>query len=367
MKENLELMARRGLTIPAICGGAALNRSFVENDLADAYTTGEVYYAPDAFAGLRLMEELCGHVKTRTLTGPGRKRARRRKAEEPTREVDLYAWAKSDVEPAERIPAPPFLGTRVLGPEALPLPEIFAYLNKRALFRGQWQYRRGRRTEAEYRRFLADEVEPKFRLWCQRVIERRWLEPRLVYGYFHANGDGNDLIVWREDGAEWLRIRFPRQPDLRRLCLADYFRPVESGEKDVVAFQVVTVGAVATQVCEELFAQNRYDDYLHFHGLAVETAEALAEYWHKKVRQELGIAGQDARSVEGLLSQGYQGSRYSFGYPACPRLEDQVHVFSLLEPARIGLSLSSEFQIIPEQSTSAMVVHHPAAKYFNIG
>jgi len=373
MKENLELMAQRGFTIPVICGGAALNRAYVEGDLQDAYPTGEVYYGLDAFTGLHLMEELCGHREPRVLTGPGRKR-HRRKIEKASAETGAHVYprdfAPSDVAPAPHLPRPPFWGSRVVGPSEIPLAEVFSFINKRALFRGQWQYRRGRRSESEYRAFVASTVEPKFRGWCQRAIDHRMLEPQVVYGYFPCAADRNDLVVFRPEDprSEWLRIAFPRQVDGRRLCIADYFRSIAAqGDRDVVAVQVVTMGRVATERAQELFASDRYDDYLHFHGLAVESAEALAEWWHRRVRQELGIAGSDAKTVEQLFAQGYQGSRYSFGYPACPRLEDQAQLFALLEPGRIGVELTEEWELVPEQSTSAIVVHHPEARYFNIG
>ncbi len=368
MKENLELMAQRGFTIPAICGGAALNRAYVEGDLSDAYATGEVYYGLDAFAGLYLMEELCGHRKERVLTGPGRKRRRRKMIEAGAAAPALASvddYAPSDIKPAPSIPTPPFWGAQLVEPSELPLAEIFPYINKRALFRGQWQYRRGRRSEAEYRHFVIETVEPKFQSWCQRAIDHRMLEPRAVYGYFRCHSDRNSLIIERDGGAP-IQIAFPRQPDGRRLCLADFFRPRGAGS-DLVAFQIVTMGPVASERSQELFAADRYDDYLHFHGLAVEAAEALAELLHRRIRQELGIAGLDGRTAEQLFAQGYQGSRYSFGYPACPRLEDQAPLFTLLGPERIGLSLSEEFQLVPEQSTSALVCHHPDARYFNIG
>ncbi len=369
MKENLELMVQRGFSIPVICGGAALNRNYVEGDLQDAYKSGEVYYGVDAFSGLHLMEELCGHREKRVLTGPGRKRHRRKIVEKggEAKLPPVDVFAPSDIKPAPHVPKPPFWGDKVVGPEQLSLSEIFTFLNKRALFRGQWQYRRQRRSEEEYRRFVSETVEPKFQSWCQRAIDHQLLQPRVVYGYYPCNSDKNELVIHRPDGgAEWVRIAFPRQPDGRRLCLADFFRPLSSGERDVVALQIVSMGPVATAKAQELFAADRYDDYLHFHGLAVESAEALAELWHQRVRRELEIAGNDARTVEGLLSQGYQGSRYSFGYPACPRLEDQAHLFTVLRPERAGLSLSEEFQLVPEQSTSAVICHHPEARYFNV-
>ena len=375
MKENLEHMSKKALSIPVICGGAALNRRYVDGALSTAYQTADVYYGADAFSGLRLMEEICGHTSERKLTGPGRKRSARQLAasgEAPERadarlRDALAFWAPADVKPAPRIPDPPFWGARVMRPADLNLHDFLPYINTRALFRGQWQYRRGRRTEEEYRRYLSQVVEPKFHEWCMRVAEDRLLQPQLVYGYFPCNSDKNDLCVYDpESGKERVRFTFPRQVDGRHLCISSFFRPVESGERDVVAFHLVTMGAVATETAQAYFKANRYAEYLHFHGLAVEAAEALAEYWHMRIRNELGIGGQDAFTVEAFFHQAYQGSRYSFGYPACPRLEDQAQIFTLLDPARIGLSLTDEYQLVPEQSTSAIVVHHPEARYFNI-
>jgi 5-methyltetrahydrofolate--homocysteine methyltransferase len=366
MKENLELMAGRGLTIPVICGGAALNRGYVEGALSAAYPSGEVYYGQDAFLGLKLMDELCGHQKERTLTGPGRKRAKARFESREDREQKALAasnkYVKSDIQPAPRIPTPPFWGTRVIGPEQLKLDDIFPYINKRALFRGQWQYRRGRRSEHEYRHFVSEVVEPKFHQWCQRATEKKWLQPSVVYGYFRCHGEENKLHVQHDGGT--VTFEFPRQPEGRHLCLSDFFR--KDPFSDLVCFQLVTMGARASEICEELFKANRYDDYLHFHGLAVESAEALAELWHMRVRHDLNIGINDSPTIEQLFNQAYQGSRYSFGYPACPRLEDQQQVFTLLQPERIGMALSEEFQLVPEQSTSALVVHHPEARYFSI-
>ncbi len=370
MKENLELMSSRALTIPVICGGAALNRGYVEGALQAAYTTGEVYYGQDAFGGLKLMDELCGHTETRTLTGPGRKRAKARfesredKEQKALAEADRYV--PSDVKPLARTPEPPFWGTRTFDRAEIHLEEVFPYINKRALFRGQWQYRRGRRSEQEYQHFVSEVVEPKFHGWCQRAVEKKLLDPRVVYGYFRCASHENSLLVYGDDGAERARFQFPRQPDGRHLCLADFFCSAASGRRDVVGLQLVTMGARATQVADELFKANRYDDYLHFHGLAVETAEALAEFWHKRVRHELGIGGADSPTIEHLFLQSYQGSRYSFGYPACPRLEDQARLLALLDAARVGVTLSEEFQLVPEQSTSALIVHHPEARYFSI-
>jgi 5-methyltetrahydrofolate--homocysteine methyltransferase len=255
----------------------------------------------------------------------------------------------------------------VVGQEELDLGEIFRYINKKALFVGQWQYRRGTLSEAEYDALIAGEAEVKFQRWCERAIAEQMLQPQVVYGYFQCQSDHNDLIVYDPEGrGEPLRITFPRQLDKKRLCIADFFRSVRSKERDVIAMTVVTMGARATELCQEFFQGDRYDDYLHFYGLGVEAAEGLAELWHKRVRRELDIAHTDATDIKGLFRQRYQGSRYSFGYPACPRLEDQQAIFQLLGPERIGVSLTEGFQLVPEQSTSAIIVHHMDAKYFNI-
>jgi 5-methyltetrahydrofolate--homocysteine methyltransferase len=316
------------------------------------------------------MDELCGHKKERELTGPGRKRAkalfvsREDKERAALEKADRYL--ASDVKPAPRIPEPPFFGTRVLNAADIHLEEVFPYVNKRALFRGQWQYRRGRRSEVEYRNFVSEVVEPKFHEWCQRAREKKLLDPRVVYGYFHCASIENTLVVYGDDGAERGRFRFPRQPDGRHLCLADYFVPASSGKRDVLALQLVTMGARASQFSEELFKASRYDDYLHFHGLSVETAEGLAEFWHRRVRHELGIGAADSPTIEQLFNQAYQGSRYSLGYPACPRLDDQALILELLGADRIGVALTDEMQLNPEQSTSALIMHHPEARYFSI-
>ena len=382
MKENLELMSGRGYSIPVLCGGAALNRAYVEGPLCAAYQTGEVYYGKDAFTGLRLLDELCGHVKKedRTLTGPGRKKhaALSRKllglAEHEQAWQAATAYVPSGVAELATLPTPPFWGTALLNTESIPLREVFAYINRVVLFRGQWQYRRGRRGEEEYRHFIQETVEPKFYRWCERVMERRWLRPAALYGYFPCYAEQNDLVVLYPPGSlragqQAERFAFPRQTTGKRWCISDFFRNKQRAEQDgfdVLAVSLVTMGQTPSQVGQDLFARHRYDDYLHFHGLAVETAEALAEWLHKRVRHELGIGAADAPLTEHLFAQGYQGSRYSFGYPACPRLEDHEPLFRLLGADRIGVSLSEEYQIVPEQSTAAIISHHPEARYFNI-
>lgn len=295
----------------------------------------------------------------------------------------------SDVDRNVPVPEAPFWGSRVV--ENIHLEKVFEYINEVALIRGQWQVRKGKRTAEEYRRELDEVVYPKMEEMKLRAKRERLLDPKVIYGFFPCRADYNSLVIYRPAGMdegeligewsggnsasqwlrdaelqEWLRFEFPRQPQGRHLCIADFFRPVESEEYDVLGVQIVTVGGRATEYSNELFRNNNYSDYLYFHGLSVESAEALAEYWHRSVRTELGIAGEDAADIRRLFSQGYRGSRYSFGYPACPDLEEQTKVFQLLRPERIGLALSEEFMLEPEQSTSALIVHHPAAKYFNV-
>ena len=375
MKENLELMSQRGITVPVICGGAALNRHYVEEDLRAAYTTGPVYYGSDAFSGLHIMDELTGRSKAKTLTqspSPEKRVTSHRRMTRAQKE-ELFAsafaqYADSGVPPAPRVPVPPFWGPSVVTPQELDLGTVLQYVNKKALYRLQWQYKQAKRTDEDYAKFVEQTVEPRFRELVKLVRTQKTLEPRVAYGYWPCFADRNSLVVLDhiDRKTEICRFEFPRQPAGRRLCLTDFFRKKDSGELDVVGFSLVTMGACATHESERLFRENRYDEYLHFHGLSVEGAEALAEYWHKRMRQQLDIAADDSPSIDDLFKQKYQGSRYSFGYPACPNLEDQQKLLPLLEAPRIGVSLSEEFQLTPEQSTSAVICHHPAAKYFNV-
>ena len=251
--------------------------------------------------------------------------------------------------------------------EDVPLDEVFRYVNDIALIRGQWQVRKGKMKDDEYRKMLEEKVYPDYSNLKSQISNQKLLQPKVVYGYFPCQSEGDDLIIYRDDmRTEWLRFTFPRQTNDRHLCLSDYFAPVDSGRMDVVAFQLVTMGKVASVHSASLYAANNYKDYLYFHGLSVESAEALAELGHKRIREELGIAGKDAKEIKRLFSQGYQGSRYSFGYPACPNLEDQTKLFALLDGERIGVILTDEYSLDPEQSTNAIVVHHPEARYFNI-
>jgi 5-methyltetrahydrofolate--homocysteine methyltransferase len=267
-----------------------------------------------------------------------------------------------------KIPAPPFWGTRVV--ENLSLDEIFKYINETALIRGQWRVVRGKNSAEEYQKLLQEQIYPELEQLKEKVKRDHLLVPKAVYGYFPCQSDGNDLIVYHTENLalpkEWLRFSFPRQNDDRHLCISDYFAPKDSSKIDVVAFHMVTMGNTASEYSKQLFDSNRYKDYLYFHGLSVETTEALAELWHKHIREELSIAAKDSPDIKRLFSQGYQGSRFSFGYPACPNLEDHTKLFELLQPERIGVTLTDEWMMQPEQSTDAIIVHHPEARYFNI-
>lgn len=372
MKENLELMSQKGLSLPVICGGAALNRAYVEVDLRQAYKTGPVYYGADAFTGLQIMDELTGQTDDKKLTGQidtSRSRHGEMRVEREQRICKQASQYVPSVIPVlDDVPAPPFWGYRHVGSDEINLSELFSYINKRALYANQWMYRRGKRSTKEYREFINSHVEPIFHTWCQRAIDRKWIQPRVAYGYFPCQSVENSLIIYdhADLSKERCRITFPRQISDKRLCIADFFRPKSSGKMDVVAFHVVTSGALASEKCQELFKSDQYSDYLHFYGLSVETAEALAEFWHRRIRHELGITSQDGLTIESYFRQQYRGERFSFGYPACPNLEDQAIIFDLIKPEQIGVSLSSEYQLHPEQSTSAVIVHHPDAGYFSI-
>jgi 5-methyltetrahydrofolate--homocysteine methyltransferase len=389
MKDNLEVMNERGVGVPVVLGGAALTRRYVEDDLKSIYK-GTLFYARDAFAGLHTMDKLMsgdGHAdeeqakavaaasgngdhpeEAEDLIGEEAKRGER-KSTSP-RGVskisgDTTHTVRSDVSMHVSIPQPPFFGSRVV--LDVPIENVFDYVNETALFKGQWQFKQGRTSAEEYQELVASKVRPVYDELKQRCDREGLLVPRVVYGYFPAQSAGNDLIVYDTDAqTERARFTFPRQPAGKRLCLADYFASVESGHMDVVAFDLVTVGRRASEYSQELFKRDNYADYLYFHGLSVESAEALAEYWHRHIRQELGIADADDKDLNKLFRQGYQGSRFSFGYPACPNLEDQAKLFELLDPSRINVELSEEFQLEPEQSTSAIIIHHPEARYFSI-
>jgi 5-methyltetrahydrofolate--homocysteine methyltransferase len=368
MKENLEELNARDLwRFPVILGGAALTRAYVEEDLRSIYK-GEVFYAGDAFDGLRLMGEIvsrdAAEVPDREV-GPALPRVARRPARPASQPAEAPLGVKSDVRTDVPIPMAPFLGARVV--TQVPLAEVFSFVNEVALFRTQWQFHRGKGPREKFDDLIQNHVRPIYERWKARCEADQILQPRVVYGYFPCQSEGNDLIVYAEDSrTPRVRFTFPRQPGGRHLCLADFFAAKDSGRMDVLGCMLVTVGRRASEATRQLFEQHNYTDYLYLHGLSVEAAEALAELWHKRMRAELGIAGEDSPDLDRIFRQGYRGSRYSFGYPACPNLEDQAKLFTLLEPERIGVELSEEFQLDPEQSTSAIVLHHPEAKYFNI-
>ncbi len=366
MKENLQELNARGVAqkFPVLLGGAALTRGYVEEDLAEVYE-GTVRYARDAFEGLRLMDAVMA-VKRGLAPASSLQPAKRRTRTRVTEPAPATP-GRSDVAIDASVPNPPFWGDRIV--RGIGLADYATLLDERALFRGQWGLKQVRNGPS-YEEIVETEGKPRLRAWLERMQAEKMLESAVVYGYFPAASKDEDLIVLDGDGtrgtgSERTRFTFPRQRSERRLCIADFFRAEETGERDVVAFQVVTVGNRVSEVAAELFAKNAYRDYLELHGLSVQLTEALAEYWHRRVRQELGIDGDDSGDLDAVLTkQGYRGSRYSFGYPACPNLEDRAKVVELLHPERIGVELSEEFQLHPEQSTDAIIVHHPEAKYF---
>ncbi|MFB7849211.1 vitamin B12 dependent-methionine synthase activation domain-containing protein, partial [Streptomyces sp. NPDC056053] len=367
MKENLEELNQRKLAadFPVILGGAALTRAYVEQDLHELYE-GEVRYARDAFEGLRLMDALVA-VK-RKVPGavlPELKQRRVPRRETAVLQVEEPAeGVRSDVAVDNPVPAPPFWGTRVV--KGIQLKEYASWLDEGALFKGQWGLKQARTGDGPtYEELVETEGRPHLRGWLDKLHTENLLEAAVVHGYFPCVSKGDDLILLHEDGSERTRFTFPRQRRGRRLCLADFFRPEESGQTDVVGLQVVTIGSRIGEETAKLFEANSYRDYLELHGLSVQLAEALAEYWHARVRAELGFGGEDPDDVEDMFALKYRGARFSLGYGACPDLEDRAKIAELLRPERIGVHLSEEFQLHPEQSTDAIVIHHPEAKYFN--
>ncbi len=375
MKYVIQDLERQKLEFPVICGGAALTRKYVEDDLRREYANA-VFYADDAFAGLNIMEDLAtsdGAREARLREGRTVKEyAKAAVVDEETGPV--FAERSPVVGDAPNIPTPPFWGVRVRDYD---LREVFRYINETALFKNQWQLKTA--SQSDYLRLVDEKFRPILRDIENEVIGSGLFEPKVVYGYFPAQSDGNDVIVyqapraearpcgtrWESDAAELLRFTFPRQKEGRRLCISDFFAPKSSGKMDVLGLSLVTIGSKATAETQRLFEGGEYTKYLYLHGLSVETAEALAELHHRKMREELGIANEDAPEIRDLFHQKYRGSRYSFGYPACPNLEDQTKLFMLLHPEEnVGVRLTSGFLLEPEQSTSAIVVHHPAAKYF---
>jgi 5-methyltetrahydrofolate--homocysteine methyltransferase len=379
MKENLQEMNSRGIAeqYPVLLGGAALTRAYVEQDLAELFD-GDVRYARDAFEGLRLMDRIMaekrGEIPAEQAEQDRQKDAERKARHERSRaiaearrqsEEPEEVPARSDVAADNAVPTPPFWGSRVS--KGIALADYTGWLDERALFLGQWGLRGARGGDGpSYEELVETEGRPRLRDLLARVQAEGIVQAAVVHGYFPAVSKGDDLIVLDPgSGTERCRFTFPRQRRDRHLCLSDFFRAQDSGETDVVAFQVVTMGTHVSEVTGELFARNAYRDYLELHGLSVQLTEALAEMWHARIRAELGFGEQDSGDLQAMLSkQAYRGSRYSFGYPACPNVEDQAQVQELLEWERIGVHLSEESMLVPEQSTAALVVHHPEAKDF---
>ncbi|WP_218907027.1 methionine synthase [Micromonospora jinlongensis] len=381
MKENLAEMATRGVAErwPVLLGGAALTRAYVEDDLRSMFP-GQVHYARDAFEGLSLMDKVMTAKRGGApVIDPEReaalaaRRARRERQRSMVSESlpELHdSSTRSDVAMDVAVPTPPFFGTRVI--KGVPMADYAALLDERATFRGQWGLNGARGGNGpSYDELVETEGRPRLRYWLDRLIADQVLEAAVVYGYFPAYSEGNDLVVLDENGhAERARFSFPRQRQERRLCLADFFKP-KGDQLDVVALQLVTVGQPVSEYAAKLFARNEYRDYLEVHGLSVQLTEALAEYWHRRIRAEMTLPDgrplghDDPTDLAGLLRNDYRGCRYAFGYPACPDLEDRAKIVDLLGSERIGVELSEEFQLMPEQATDAIVVHHPEASYFN--
>ncbi len=356
MKENLEELQRRGLRLPVLLGGAALTRSYVEEICSPLYDAPVVYCA-DAFEGLTAM----GRIQEKSLTKAAAREPRAARSAAADAPAVISAAIRRDVE----IPVPPFWGDRIAG--GIDLETVFGYLTENVLFRGRWGYRRGKLSAEEYQALLEEQVKPEFRALKERCIAEKLLEPKVAYGYYPCSSRGEEVILYHpESSQEWLRFAFPRESRPPHRCIADYFQPEGSGIRDLIALQVVTVGARASEEAKRLYESNAYKEYLLFHGLSVESAEALAEYWHQLIRRELGIADEDGASIEDFVVQKYRGSRYSFGYPACPDLSENRKLFTILRPERIGVTITDGELMTPEQSTSAFIVHHPQAKYFNV-
>jgi 5-methyltetrahydrofolate--homocysteine methyltransferase len=366
MRENLLEMNQLAQRPPVILGGAALTRTYVERDLRGQYE-GQLFYGKDAFEGLHTMDRLM-ELKASGQTDPDFGRAPGGRAVAAVRERAPAAPTPRrapSVAIDNEVPVPPFLGSRV--EKGLALDDIAAYVNETSLFRNQWGYRPDKSIGENDTEFK-ERIRAELRIRLAEARAGGVLQPAVAYGYFAVNSAGDDLIVWKDDtrSSEWLRFTFPRQPADPWLSVADFFRSEDSGQLDYAAFHVVTMGAAVSEETARLFAANRYQDYLHLHGLGVEMAEGLAEMWHRRIREELGIAGEDGPSLAGLFRQRYRGGRYSWGYPACPDLEDNAKCAELVGAERIGVEVNEEssWQFHPEQTTAAIICHHPQAKYF---
>ncbi len=383
MRENMAEMTRQGMDVPVMLGGAALTRQYVEQDCVEAYGAGRVAYARDAFDGLHLMDRIVtgkfdGYLaerKEQAKTRPARKKTSRileaanGNAETPfMRPVDAEETRlrRNELSRGIELPTPPFLGARVI--EEVPVKALLPYLNENMLYQFHWGYKKEGRKLPEFLAWAAKELRPILVDLVEETERERVFTPKAAYGYFPAAGEGNEVVLFdpKDPAKEVARFQLPRQSKTNGLCIADFLRDIADPKRDVIGMQVVTVGQRASDVAREWFAADRYNDYVRLHGLGVELAEALAEYVHKRFRSELGFGHLDARDRAALIKQGYRGSRYSFGYPACPNLADQRQLLELLNAQKIGVELGDEDQLWPEQSTSAIVLHHPQARYFNV-
>ena len=376
MRENLEEMTREGLEVPVLLGGAALTRAYVEGDCVASYGSGRVAYAGDAFDGLTLMDKVVEGSFDQQLAIQQAKRAgkatnRRRVLGQATSaatgpvDKDAVRARRRRLAEGVPVPTPPFWGPKLI--DHVPLKTLVTYLNERMLYQLQWGYRKDGKSFEEFKEWAKKELRPVLDRILRIAAQEEILRPTAVYGYWKAAADGNDVILFEEDGTtEAARFTMPRQAKENGECIADFLRDVTDPERDVIGLQVVTMGQHCAEVAREWFAENRYQDYLYLHGLSVEMTEAMAEYVHARIRAELGYGAEDSRDKEKLLQQAYRGSRYSFGYPACPNLKDQEQLLKLLDAGRIGIEMSDEDQLHPEQSTSAIVLHHPRAKYFSV-
>ncbi|NEP86351.1 MAG: methionine synthase [Okeania sp. SIO2C2] len=398
MKDNLETFNAEGITVPVILGGAALTPKFVNEDCQNTYK-GKVVYGKDAFSDLNFMDKLMpaksenqwddikgflGELAEENGNGNGNgkvhsngngKVATAEKEETKPAEPVVVDTRRSDKVAVDiDRPTPPFWGTKLLQPEDMPFEELFWYLDLQALMAGQWQFRKPQgQPREEYNEFLAEKVYPILETWKSRVVNEKLLYPQAIYGYFPCQSEGNTLFIYDSDEMNKTgkattvvtSFEFPRQKSGRRLCIADFFAPKDSGIIDVFPMHAVTVGEIATQFAQKLFAADEYTNYLYFHGMAVQTAEAMAEWLHARIRRELGFGAEDADNIKDILKQRYQGSRYSFGYPACPNMQDQFKQLDLLDTKRIDMYMDESEQLYPEQSTTAIITYHPVAKYFS--
>ena len=377
MEENLRELCRQDLTVPVLVGGAALTRRHAESHLRDLYA-GSLYYGRDAFEALRICGGLAEDSLREIDAEIDLRLARRAAAEQKvaamraSEEAETTGVAVAEPPEVDRevpVPQPPFYGDRVI--EDVDIYEVYPYINTTALFRGQWQFKKRSKSDEVYQALIDEVVLPTFERLKAVCGYEKILQPKVVYGYWPCNSDGDDLVIFdpEDHDREIERFTFPRQRKHGRRCISDFFRPVGSSNgqvRDVIGMSCVTMGPQVTRRARALFDNDEYVEYLYLHGLGVEAAEALAELWHKRIRAELGIAGEDSTEVRQLFTQHYRGSRYSFGYPACPDMSDQAKLFRLLRPDRIGCALTENWQIDPEQSTSAIIAHHPQAKYFNV-